>query len=227
MAIVINGSGTLSGLAVGGLPDGTVDSGTLATDSVVTGKIADGAIVNADINSSAAIAGSKLSGVGKVLQIVATTTTAQNSSTNTNLTAYSDIGLSVDITPLSSSSRFLITCTIGRGAITAGGGHNTWGGILFRDSTKIGNGADISSRDGAFFVGVKNWNGDNNHGGGAVGNSYWNTTTGTAGTQLTFKVGGVTEGSTMYINRSANFSDGSQPYNATTSSTITVMEVEA
>ena len=34
MAIVINGSGTVTGLAVGGLPDGTVDDGTLATDSV-------------------------------------------------------------------------------------------------------------------------------------------------------------------------------------------------
>ena len=31
MAIVINGSGTVTGLAVGGLPDGTVDSGTLAS----------------------------------------------------------------------------------------------------------------------------------------------------------------------------------------------------
>lgn len=51
MAIVINGSGTVTGLAVGGLPDGTVDSDTLATDSVVTGKIADGTIVNADFAS--------------------------------------------------------------------------------------------------------------------------------------------------------------------------------
>ena len=34
MAIVINGSGTVTGLAVGGLPDGTVDAGTLATNSV-------------------------------------------------------------------------------------------------------------------------------------------------------------------------------------------------
>ena len=33
MAIVINGSGTVTGLAVGGLPDGTVDSGTLAVNS--------------------------------------------------------------------------------------------------------------------------------------------------------------------------------------------------
>jgi hypothetical protein len=49
MAIVINGSGTVTGLAVGGLPDGTVDSDTIAT----------GTIVNADINDLAA---SKLTG---------------------------------------------------------------------------------------------------------------------------------------------------------------------
>ena len=59
MAIVINGSGTVTGLAVGGLPDGTVDSDTLASNSVVTGKIADGTIANADINDLAA---SKLTG---------------------------------------------------------------------------------------------------------------------------------------------------------------------
>ena len=39
MAVVINGSGTVTGLAVGGLPDGTVDEGTLATDSVTAAKI--------------------------------------------------------------------------------------------------------------------------------------------------------------------------------------------
>ena len=49
MAIVINGSGTLSGLAVGGLPDGTVDSDTIAT----------GTIVDADV---ANVAASKLTG---------------------------------------------------------------------------------------------------------------------------------------------------------------------
>ncbi len=41
MAIVINGSGTITGLSVGGLPDGTVDEGTLASDSVTAAKIPD------------------------------------------------------------------------------------------------------------------------------------------------------------------------------------------
>jgi len=40
MAIVINGSGTVTGLAVGGLPDGTVDSGTIATGTIVDADVA-------------------------------------------------------------------------------------------------------------------------------------------------------------------------------------------
>mgnify|MGYP003633863995 FL=1 len=54
MAIVINGSGTVTGLAVGGLPDGTVDDGTVAsgiTSSKLTGALP-------------AISGAALTGVG-------------------------------------------------------------------------------------------------------------------------------------------------------------------
>jgi len=39
MAIVINGSGTVTGLAVGGLPDGTVDAGTVAADVATQAEI--------------------------------------------------------------------------------------------------------------------------------------------------------------------------------------------
>ena len=75
MAIVINGSGTVTGLAVGGLPDGTVDAGTLATNSVDSAELIDGAVDDSHI---AAMAASKLSGdiavaripAGSVLQIV-------------------------------------------------------------------------------------------------------------------------------------------------------------
>ena len=59
MAIVINGSGTLSGLAVGGLPDGTVDAGTLATNSVDSAELIDGAVDDSHIG---ALAASKLTG---------------------------------------------------------------------------------------------------------------------------------------------------------------------
>jgi hypothetical protein len=46
MAIVINGSGTVTGISVGGLPDGIVDAGTLATNSVDSAELIDGSIDN-------------------------------------------------------------------------------------------------------------------------------------------------------------------------------------
>ena len=51
MAIVINGSGTVTGLAVGGLPDGTVDAGTLATNSVDSAELVDGSIDSSHLAS--------------------------------------------------------------------------------------------------------------------------------------------------------------------------------
>jgi hypothetical protein len=52
MAIVINGSGTVTGLSVGGLPDGTVDDGTLASNAVTEAKIATDAVTAAKIPAS-------------------------------------------------------------------------------------------------------------------------------------------------------------------------------
>jgi len=56
MSIVINGNGTVTGLAVGGLPDGIVDSGTLATNSVDSVELIDGAV---DDSHMASIKGRK------------------------------------------------------------------------------------------------------------------------------------------------------------------------
>jgi hypothetical protein len=52
MAIVINGSGTITGISTGGLPDGIVDDGTLATSAVTSTKIADGTITDSDVNTA-------------------------------------------------------------------------------------------------------------------------------------------------------------------------------
>ena len=53
MAIAINGSGTMTGISVGGLPDGIVDSGTLATNSVDSAELIDGAIDASHLASGA------------------------------------------------------------------------------------------------------------------------------------------------------------------------------
>ena len=67
--------------------------------------ITDGTIVNADINASAAIAGTKLTGVGKVLQVVqATNTTAFSTSS----TSFVTTGFSASITPSSTSNKILV-----------------------------------------------------------------------------------------------------------------------
>ena len=132
MAIVINGSGTVTGLAVGGLPDGTVDSGTIAT----------GTIVNADINASAAIAGTKLASTGKVLQVIEThltTTSSQSiSTTRTNIT-----GLSATITPSATTSR--VRVTVKWSGENSSGNENLLFGIK-RDTTDVGNPAAAGSR---------------------------------------------------------------------------------
>ena len=49
MAIVINGSGTVTGISVGGLPDGIVDAGTLATNSVDSAELIDGSVDTAHL----------------------------------------------------------------------------------------------------------------------------------------------------------------------------------
>jgi len=60
MAIVINGSGTITGISVGGLPDAIVDSGTLATNSVDSAELIDGAIDDSHMASGVG---------GKVVQV--------------------------------------------------------------------------------------------------------------------------------------------------------------
>ena len=67
--------------------------------------ITDGTIVNADINASAAIAGTKLSGVGKVLQVVTATTTTASTITSSSFVT---LGFSASITPSSASNKILV-----------------------------------------------------------------------------------------------------------------------
>lgn len=72
-------------------------------------KIQDGTVVNADINSSAAIAGSKLvMPTGSVLQVQSATWTGSVTTTSGTLAA---TGLSCSITPSSTSSKIVITVT--------------------------------------------------------------------------------------------------------------------
>ena len=120
MAIVINGSGTVTGLAVGGLPDGTVDAGTLATNSVDSAELVDGAVDDSHI---AALAASKLSGAlpaisgaaltnlpggGKILQVVST---QSSSSSGSSVSDWQTSSVAASITPSATSSKIFLTYT--------------------------------------------------------------------------------------------------------------------
>ena len=130
MAVVINGSGTVTGLAVGGLPDGTVDAGTLADDAVGLAQMAsgtDGNLITYDasgnpaavavgtsgqvLTSNGAGAAPTMQAGGKVLQVV------QGLNTNTlnggfllqsTSTSYVSVPLSATITPSATSSKVLV-----------------------------------------------------------------------------------------------------------------------
>ena len=106
MAIVINGSGTVTGLAVGGLPDGTVDDGTVAS-GIASSKLT-GALP--------AISGASLTGftdaqmpAGSSVQVVQTTSNSQ-----TVLgTSFTAVTPTVTITPTSSSNKILVRFNMG------------------------------------------------------------------------------------------------------------------
>ena len=86
---------------------GSVGTSQLASSAVTAAKINDGEITNAKINSSAAIATTKL-GTGAVLQVVYDTL---GSNYSTASSTYSDTGLTLNITPSSTSNKILLMFT--------------------------------------------------------------------------------------------------------------------
>ena len=99
MPVTINGDGSITGLAVGGLPDGCVDADTLATGAAVP---ADGSITAAKL-ASGAITRSALP-AGSVLQTVQVTTTTQVENAYTSQQTF----LTASITPTDSNNKILV-----------------------------------------------------------------------------------------------------------------------
>jgi hypothetical protein len=111
MPITINGSGTIGGISVGGLPDGIVDNDTLASGTPNTAALP----------------------AGSILQVVQGSTETQ---VNVSTTTYTDTGLSASITPTSNTSKILVLVnqqfSLYRTAET-----NYAGIRVYRDSTVI------------------------------------------------------------------------------------------
>ena len=133
MAIVINANdGTISGVAVGGLPDGIVDAGTLATNSVDSAELIDGSIDTAHIATDQIT--SAILPAGSVLQVVTATT---SSNTQITSTTYTDTSLTANITPSSTSNKVLVLVSQNVQGQMSSNGEYTVRLQLLRDATSI------------------------------------------------------------------------------------------
>jgi hypothetical protein len=108
MALVLDGTGSITGLSAGGLPNGSVTADDLASTLDLTGKT-----VTLPAGTG-----------GKVLQVVSAASTANLTTTSTS---YVVTGLTLSITPSSSSSKVLLfaNCNLNTQAQT------TWVYITF------------------------------------------------------------------------------------------------
>jgi len=199
MPITINGTGTITGVSVGGLPDGIVDTDMLATSAVTNAKIASG-------------------NGGQILQVKQTVKTDTFSTTSTS---FADVtGLSVAITPSSTSSKILVIYDV-----KASCGNIQIAFALLRDSTQIylGDAAGSNRIRAASTIGST-----------GTGTSEARNPQGTVAvfldspattSETTYKIQAQVNQGTGYVNRSED--DADQVYRARVPSSITVMEVAA
>tara|TARA_R100001443_G_scaffold35097_1_gene48887 strand:+ start:5659 stop:6234 length:576 start_codon:yes stop_codon:yes gene_type:complete len=191
MPISVNGSGTVTGISVGGLPDGCVDTDTLAT-SVTRGKI---------------------------LQVVSATKTDTSSTTSAT---YADIsGLSVAVTPASTSNKILVTCVVQHG-----GAENSFIPFkVLRGSTLLAPGTEGTGNMSNVSFGGFQVQDNAEYGTNTAVWQYLDSPSSTSA--LTYKIqwASIYQGYTVYINRPGNADNNG--YNIFGSSTITVQEVAA
>jgi len=153
---------------------------------------------------------------GNVIQVVST---AKTDTFTTTSTSFTDItGLSVSITPTSSSSNILVLVQIGMLSVN---GTNRSGLRMVRGSTAIDVGATAGSRTlatTAFSTGGVDIASQ------SAGMVFLDSPATTSAT--TYKVQGIISGGdTLYINRNSTDTDSSTFFR--TASTITVMEIAA
>tara|TARA_R100001443_G_scaffold112230_1_gene125629 strand:- start:215 stop:820 length:606 start_codon:yes stop_codon:yes gene_type:complete len=199
MALTLNGNtNTISGLAVGGLPDGIVDAGTLATEAATGIK----------------------QGNGSIIQVKQAVNSVMSSESIGN-GVWEDIsGLSVSITPTTDTNKILVFYKV---AMASTKGQYTTFLRIVRDSTAVGIGDQTgSTRKRATSsrpTGPTDWNDYEvmHHSNMFLDNP--GTTSPT-----TYKMQWTDSyGQTFYLNRSIG--DGDNIHYASQISQITVMEV--
>ena len=127
MAITINGTGSITGLTAGGLPDGSITAADLANNVVTAEKLA----TTLDLTGKTVTMPSGTG--GKILQITQGTQSTQMSTT---LQTYQDTNLSASITPSASNSKILVLISAPT-AVSRASNAAQFSVRLVRDSTPI------------------------------------------------------------------------------------------
>ena len=208
MAITINGTGSITGLTAGGLPDGSIVADDLASSLDLTGK-------TVTLPSGTG---------GKILQVVQTVNSGVESTTVQD--TYEDLsGMSVSITPESTDSNILITVCIGKVGCSASAPRQT-NFRLMRGTTTIALGDQLGSRMRGAISSATTFESNVAYSVGGLSFTFLDDPTYTLGDELTYKMQwGGQAGETHYINRSGGSTDsGDAPY-CTTISSIMAMEV--
>lgn len=144
MAIAINGSSnTITGLAVGGLPDGTVDADTLSSNAVTSGKLASGAITRAGLPS------------GSVIQYKSGVIQDINNRSSVNSSTYASTGIHLDITPTNANNKIIIN-----GRVAA---HTDSTQMVYEFRMHNGTSLDSNQEQGIYENSSTNWNMVNIH----------------------------------------------------------------
>jgi hypothetical protein len=176
----------------------------------------------------ASLAASKLTGQvpdanapsGSVLQVVSTTKVDTFSVSDVN--TFVDItGLSVNITPLSSSSKILVIVHVGSFGNNAGTARTASFRIV-RNSTVVGAGTPEGSRLGASFRDFID--SDANH---ARNGSFAHVDSPSATSEITYKVQTNNQGNTLFINRTGSDDNNGLAWGTRCASSITLMEIAA
>jgi hypothetical protein len=209
MPVTISGSGTITGIATGGLPDGSIASGDLADNAVTAGKLA----------SSLDLTGKTVtlpSGTGgKILQVLQDIKTDTDSTTNSIANSVAIAGLSQAITMSDASNQVLVMANIS----VSGSGNSEAALSLYRGTTQIYLGDSGTGVRSSVPVGMLwssgSWQGN-------TASIMFLDTPGSGTHTYTIRFGG--NGSqTIFINRSGR--DGTSDFLG--ASSITLMEVAA
>ena len=200
MPIAINGSGTVTGISVGGLPDGIVDADMLAANAVTAGKLASG------------VGGKVINYAQTLKKDVTSAVVAQG--------AISGALISLDYTAASSSNKLLLSYTIHIGLNTS---TNCYGYLYIGGSVSsiIGDaGESNQKRATSTSQGVASHK--------AMIHSFETLIDNPSTSSTTYDVRfghGNNSNQTMYINNDA--SNGNYNYYARFVSSLTILEVSA